>query len=126
MWILIRVQKKCSGSFRFGSAILDSGTNYCTGTDISGFNPQGHEKIEAALLTLRSLICFQQCYLVLNSLPIINAFDRAFGDFKFKWDRETIESTFGAILGDNACPPHYKVKWSYYQLKSCVFKGAKL
>jgi hypothetical protein len=29
-------------------------------------------------------------------------FYRAFGDFKFKWDRETIESTFGAVLGDNA------------------------
>jgi hypothetical protein len=37
---------------------------------------------------------------------------RAFGDFKFKWDRETIESTFGAVLGDNACPPHYKVSYS--------------
>jgi hypothetical protein len=39
-------------------------------------------------------------------------FYRAFGDFKFKWDRETIESTFGAVLGDNACPPHYKVSYS--------------
>jgi len=33
---------------------------------------------------------------------------RAFGDFKFKWDRETIESTMGAILGEHACPPNYK------------------
>jgi len=33
---------------------------------------------------------------------------RAFGDFKFKWDRETIETTLGAILGDHACPPNYK------------------
>lgn len=33
---------------------------------------------------------------------------RAFGDFKFKWDKETIDSTLGAILGDNAHPPNYK------------------
>jgi len=33
---------------------------------------------------------------------------RAFGDFKFKWDRETIEGTLGTILGDRACPPNYK------------------
>jgi pyruvate dehydrogenase phosphatase len=33
---------------------------------------------------------------------------RAFGDFKFKWPAETIESTLGAILGEHACPPHYK------------------
>lgn len=33
---------------------------------------------------------------------------RAFGDFKFKWDRTTIEDTLGAILGEHACPPNYK------------------
>lgn len=33
---------------------------------------------------------------------------RAFGDFKFKWDRETIETTLGHILGEHACPPNYK------------------
>jgi len=33
---------------------------------------------------------------------------RAFGDFKFKWDKATIDSTLGAILGDNAYPPNYK------------------
>jgi len=33
---------------------------------------------------------------------------RAFGDFKFKWDRATIEETLGAILGEHACPPNYK------------------
>jgi len=33
---------------------------------------------------------------------------RAFGDFKFKWDRSTIEDTMGSILGDHACPPNYK------------------
>ena len=33
---------------------------------------------------------------------------RAFGDFKFKWDRSTIEDTLGAILGEHACPPNYK------------------
>jgi len=33
---------------------------------------------------------------------------RAFGDFKFKWDRATIEDTLGAILGEHACPPNYR------------------
>jgi len=33
---------------------------------------------------------------------------RAFGDFKFKWNRATIEDTLGAILGEHACPPNYK------------------
>jgi len=33
---------------------------------------------------------------------------RAFGDFKFKWERNLIENTLGNILGDNACPPNYK------------------
>jgi len=33
---------------------------------------------------------------------------RAFGDFKFKWDRSTIEKTLGSHLGDHACPPNYK------------------
>ena len=33
---------------------------------------------------------------------------RAFGDFKFKWDRHIIEDTLGQVLGDRACPPNYK------------------
>jgi pyruvate dehydrogenase phosphatase len=33
---------------------------------------------------------------------------RAFGDFKFKWDRNTIEETLGVHLGEHACPPNYK------------------
>eukprot|EP00088_Acartia_fossae_P027203 TRINITY_DN27950_c0_g1_i3.p1 TRINITY_DN27950_c0_g1~~TRINITY_DN27950_c0_g1_i3.p1 ORF type:complete len:553 (+),score=76.70 TRINITY_DN27950_c0_g1_i3:112-1770(+) len=33
---------------------------------------------------------------------------RAFGDFKFKWDRNIIEDTLGTVLGDRACPPNYK------------------
>ena len=33
---------------------------------------------------------------------------RAFGDFKFKWPRATIEGTLGEILGEHACPPNYK------------------
>jgi pyruvate dehydrogenase phosphatase len=33
---------------------------------------------------------------------------RAFGDFKFKWDRKIIEETLGQVLGDRACPPNYK------------------
>jgi len=33
---------------------------------------------------------------------------RAFGDFKFKWDRAVIEDTLGEILGEQACPPNYK------------------
>merc|ERR1719187_2672321 len=33
---------------------------------------------------------------------------RAFGDFKFKWPRTTIEDTLGEVLGEHACPPNYK------------------
>jgi len=33
---------------------------------------------------------------------------RAFGDFKFKWPRATIEDTLGEVLGEHACPPNYK------------------
>ena len=33
---------------------------------------------------------------------------RAFGDFRFKWDAETIQKTIGALLGNMAVPEHYK------------------
>jgi len=33
---------------------------------------------------------------------------RAFGDFKFKWDRDVIEGVMGPYLGEHACPPNYK------------------
>jgi len=33
---------------------------------------------------------------------------RAFGDFRFKWDRATNEDILGALLGETACPPNYK------------------
>ena len=33
---------------------------------------------------------------------------RAFGDFKFKWERSIIEDALGQVLGDRACPPNYK------------------
>ena len=33
---------------------------------------------------------------------------RAFGDFKFKWSKETITDTLGSVLGPNSVPPHYK------------------
>jgi len=33
---------------------------------------------------------------------------RAFGDFKFKWPRSTIEETLGGVLGEHAVPANYK------------------
>ena len=33
---------------------------------------------------------------------------RAFGDFKFKWDAETIKKTLGCVLGENAVVDNYK------------------
>lgn len=33
---------------------------------------------------------------------------RAFGDFRFKWNRETIMETIGGLLGNVAIPEHYK------------------
>lgn len=32
---------------------------------------------------------------------------RAFGDFRFKWDVETIQKTLGPVLGSNAAPRNY-------------------
>lgn len=33
---------------------------------------------------------------------------RAFGDFRFKWDAETIKKTIGNLIGPAAIPEHYK------------------
>ena len=33
---------------------------------------------------------------------------RAFGNFRFKWPRLTIEKTFGGVLGEHAVPANYK------------------
>jgi len=33
---------------------------------------------------------------------------RAFGDFKFKWDAQTIKKTLGCVLGENAVVDNYK------------------